>query len=145
MHALAEQGVVHAAIDNSDGLLPSLHELAVANAVSVTLDTAALAVVDSAQIAVDPARLWLGWGDWNVLVAVEPSKLQTVLETGSRLGVEIRPIGNFQTGEPQVFMKRAGKTGLAPRLESERFAADSWFSEGIQSYVDRLLSVTIPE
>lgn len=144
MHALAEQGVIHAAIDNSDGLLPSLRELAVANAVSVMLELTALSVDENAENSVDPVRLWLGWGDWNVLAAVAPSNLPTVLQTGSRFGVEIRHIGHFQAGEPQVFMNRAGNTGPAPRLESERFAADSWFSEGIHGYIERLLSVNIP-
>jgi thiamine-monophosphate kinase len=145
MHALAKQGLIHAAIDNSDGLLPSLQQLAVANAVSVTLDTAPLSVADSAELAIDPARLWLGWGDWNVLVAVEPGKLRAVLETGLGLGVEVTTIGNFKNGGAQVFIDRGGKTDPAPRLESERFAADSWFSEGIQGYIDRLLSVNLPE
>lgn len=33
---------------------------------------------------------------------------------------------------------------VAPRLESERFAQDSWFGSGIQGYVDLLLGVDLP-
>ena len=68
-----------------------------------------------------------------------------LISTDDGFYVEVTTIGNFRNGGAQVFIDRGGKTGPAPRLESERFAADSWFSEGIQGYIDRLLSVNLPE
>jgi len=32
----------------------------------------------------------------------------------------------------------------APRLESERFAKDSWFTAGIEGYIQALLQVELP-
>jgi thiamine-monophosphate kinase len=72
MHRLAELGIVNAAMDNSDGLLRTLNELAYASAVGISLDLESLRVARTEGIGVDPARLWLGWGDCNVLVAVSP-------------------------------------------------------------------------
>jgi thiamine-monophosphate kinase len=145
MCVLAEGRMVRAAIDNSDGLLPSLTQLAAANAIGITVDLAALSVDESEDLGVDPARLWLGWGDWNVLCAVHPEKFEEVLRVGEEVGVSITPIGSFHGETAGVFLHRHGTTLPAPRLESERFAADSWFSEGIQGYISRLLSVKIPE
>ena len=145
MEALAGAGLIHAAIDNSDGLLPSIQQLASSSEVAATLDLAVLSVPECGELAIDPARLWLGWGDWNVIAAVEPSKHETAQELGLRHGVAVKVIGSFQAGNPQIVLKRGLKTSAAPRLESERFAADSWFAEGLEAYIHRMLSVDIPE
>jgi thiamine-monophosphate kinase len=102
-------------------------------------------VPGSTELGIDPARLWLGWGDWNVFVAMPESDFEVARLVGSQLGVEITSIGEFWGTEAGVFLRRGDRTVPAPRLESERFAADSWFAEGIQAYVDRLLAIKIPE
>ena len=38
----------------------------------------------------------------------------------------------------------AERRRLPPRLESERFAADSWFKVGISAYVESLLNLPLP-
>ena len=144
MHRLAKRGIVHAAMDNSDGLLPTLDELANANGIGVTVNLESLRVDRSEVNGVDAARLWLGWGDWNVLAAVEEDQVEAAVSIGHEVGVEIVPIGRFDTTVPGVTLARAGTSLPAPRLESERFAADSWFTEGIQGYISRLLNVRLP-
>ena len=145
MHDLGGRGLVHASIDNSDGLLPSLVQLASCNSMSITVDLSSLSVSGSAELGIDPARLWLGWGDWNVFAAMPESDCQLARLVGAQLGVEITSIGEFWGTEAGVFLRRGDRTVPAPRLESERFAADSWFAEGIQAYVERLLAIKIPE
>src|ERR1035437_6650311 len=144
MSSLAEKHLINAAIDNSDGLLPSLNQLAVANSISITVEVDRLLVPDSGCLEVDPAKLWLGWGDWNVLAAVSEERVDGLFRTGKEHGIQVTKIGGFQRGNPSVLLKRRGQILAAPRLESERFAADSWLSDGIQSYIDRLLAVELP-
>lgn len=143
MAALAKRGLINAAIDNSDGLLPSLTQLSAANSVGITVDVGRLLVPDAVHLNLDPARLWLGWGDWNVLAAVSQARLDEVYIAAERCGAAITNIGSFHS-HPGVFLEGRGQTITAPRLESERFASDSWFSEGIQGYINRLLAVELP-
>ena len=145
MGLLAQEGLIVAAIDNSDGLLPTLAQLAETNSLSVQLDLDRLPIPDGAsELGVDPARLWLGWGDWNVIAVVCPNTLQQVLHTAVDRGIVVTLIGEFVAGEPGVVIRRGDVIQIAPRLESERFARDSWFSSGIQGYIDLLLSVELP-
>jgi thiamine-monophosphate kinase len=144
MNALTNARLIRCAIDNSDGLLPSLVQLAVANSSSITLDLDTLAVSEANHLKIDPARLWLGWGDWNVLGAVAPGDFETATRIAGEIGAVITRIGEFSGGRFDVVLRRGNKELPAPRLESERFAVDSWFSEGIQGYVDRLVAVALP-
>ena len=52
-------------------------------------------------------------------------------------------IGRANQGEGVFLVRDSGQTIAAPRLESERFASDSWFHEGIDGYVRRLLDLPI--
>jgi thiamine-monophosphate kinase len=145
MRFLADAGLVAAAIDNSDGFLPSLFQLATANSVCVEIDLDRLQQPPGSQdLDIDPARLWLGWGDWNVIAAIHPQHLQRAVEVASAAGSTIVPVGKILNGDPQVMLRRCGNTSPAPRLESERFAKDSWFDAGVEKYVEILLSVELP-
>jgi thiamine-monophosphate kinase len=142
---MAKTGKVHAAIDNSDGLFPSVQQLVVKSGLSATIDLDCL-TVPGASAEVDPARLWLGWGDWNVIVAVEPNEAIHVAEIANGMGSCAIPIGTVHKSiaEPILLVQRGNKKQFAPRLESERFAVDSWFLEGISGYIDRLMAVELP-
>jgi thiamine-monophosphate kinase len=142
---LAKQGFVQAAMDNSDGLLPTLAEIALASNVSVEIDLASLTVPDSDSIAVDPARLWLGWGDWNVVVCIRADDFELVKAETAEAGSEAVLIGRCCAGPGGVFLRRGeGLPQVAPRLDSERFVPDSWFRTGLGSYVDALLTIPLP-
>ncbi len=145
MCSLAEEGLIAAAIDNSDGLLPTLAQLASANSLGVRIDLARLAAPDEAsRLGIDAARLWLGWGDWNVIAALRPEAVDRAVRVALDAGSTLTPIGELVGGEPEVMLTRGAVTRRAPRLESERFARDSWFASGIQSYLDLLLTVDLP-
>ena len=145
MRKLAEARLVKAAIDNSDGLLPSLAQLAKTNCLGVRLDLDSLpAPAGSEKLKIDPVRLWLGWGDWNVVAAIQPEALDEVRTLAASAGSSVTQIGVVTGGDPAVTLRRGEKTAPAPRLESERFAKDSWFSSGLDGYIDLLLSVELP-
>ena len=144
MAALHKEDVIVAAMDNSDGLLPTLAQLAEANKCRANLFTECLNVEGADRVGVDPIRLWLGWGDWNVIAVVSETKFETATEMAERNDFEIRQIGILEVGSPEVIMTgRDGRRSVAPRLESERFARDSWFTAGIDGYIRLLKTIHV--
>jgi thiamine-monophosphate kinase len=145
MQALAALGVIRAAIDNSDGLLPSLGQLAEASAIGIELDLELLSA-DRLGVASPEAETWrlaLGWGDWNVVAVIAEKDLEQVKRMARQCEATLLPIGwavSEHVGE--VRLRKGATTAVPPRLESERFATDSWFQQGIDGYVRQLLDAT---
>ena len=144
MALLAAAVPIRVAMDNSDGLLATLEQLASVNNMSVILDLDQLTVPDARPLGVDEARLWLGWGDWNVLIGSDPTDLAKIMQVATDNNFFVRAIGEFKNGVPRAFVNRGAVMKEAPRLESERFAADSWFASGIEGYIKTLLTIQLP-
>lgn len=145
MSEFARRGLISAAMDNSDGLLPTLAELASKNGLGIELNLDFLTVSDvAAENAADGARFWFGWGDWNVIACVSPNHFQGLQHLADRLGADVREIGQISNKFSNVVMRRGGVVVPAPRLESERFSRDSWMTIGISEYVRLLREVQIP-
>jgi thiamine-monophosphate kinase len=144
MVELSKEGLIEAAMDNSDGLLPSLYELAYKNGMQIIIDMERLEAPTETPAGIEGERLWLGWGDWNVIAAVHHDGLERVKVLCRQFGSNCTEIGRFVVGEPEVFLQRNDRVIKAPRLESERFVSDSWFSSGIGGYVETLLSIPLP-
>lgn len=53
-------------------------------------------------------------------------------------------IGRAVEGRAEVLLTNGKSAIRAGRLESERFAVDSWFKEGIEAYMRRLREFHIP-
>ena len=146
MRELAARGLVGAAMDNSDGLLPTVEELSRQNELEIEVDLELLRRCESgASESVDPARLCLGWGDWNVVCSVAARKFEEVRLVAEGVGGEVYQLGRFGAAGEAVVIRGARSVCRAPRLESERFAQDSWFFEGVDGYIKRLLTVELPE
>jgi thiamine-monophosphate kinase len=143
MNDLADRSLVRAAIDNSDGLYPSLMQLATASDASVRVDASQLefdpAVAEmAARLDVAPIRLALGWGDWQVIIACDAASLAEVRACAETHGVGATHIGDLTEGTG-VRLVVDGAEGSMLALESERFAADSWFSSGLDGYITEML------
>jgi len=111
MRDLAEAELVSAAMDNSDGLLPSLTQLAVANEGCIHLELDRLREPPGkAQSSQDPARLWLGWGDWNVIVAIRPENIAEASRVVGQAGSHLIQIGYFESGDhPCCYAETGGR------------------------------------
>lgn len=151
MGILNKGGVISAAMDNSDGLLPSIEQLIKINGIGAKLYIDALpeprGYSESKHIInISHQRLWLGWGDWNIVASVPRDKKSMLLELQSEYSLDITICGEFNSDISglQIQHIHRSETVASPRLDSERFAADSWFSEGIDGYINRLKSVTLP-
>ena len=143
MYELRERRLISCAIDNSDGLLPSLQQLSDSSGVLVELDLSALSVPECEKLDIAPERLWLGWGDWNVIAVLPKANMSEAVKIVESAGAQISRIGRVLDGNPGVLTRRGVTTAPAPRLESERFSRDSWFSAGIDHYVAALLRVDL--
>lgn len=141
---IASKGLLTSCMDNSDGLYPSLVQLAKANKLQmfVKMDSVAfpgeVATVSSA-LAVDPIRLALGWGDWQLVGCCDSSKKQELEEVAKRHDTPIHVIGEVRSGQG-VVLEHNGRTAEMAPIDSQRFTRDSWFTVGIEGYIDLLVN-----
>ncbi len=143
MRELAEQNLIRASMDNSDGLLPSIQEISQKNNCLIDVDIEEMRQHNDIQDD-DHIRYWMGWGDWNVIGVISPKNLSVAQQIAGTHKSSIVHIGSLAAGSPQVRLHRGNNYIPAPRLESERFAKDSWFSEGIDGYMNRLQAIDLP-
>ena len=145
MYKLHANGLVACAMDTSDGLAPTLEELAKKNDLGISIQTKRIRDQSKGLTSLERAeRLWMGWGDWTVVAAIDPSNadaLREVMRAESIVGYEI---GEFVNTTQGVELHDGGSTTKLDRLESERFAPDSWFHLGIEAYERMLRSLTLP-
>lgn len=150
MHRLHDRGLIQAAMDNSDGLFPTLVSMAGANNLSIELNLEKLnghkrTSLEAESLAIKPAsRLWIGWGDWNIVAAISSNDLLETQSICNDFGTEAIEIGQFIGNGNDVWVCSGTKRVNAPRIESERFSRDSWFSAGIDSYIDLILGCELP-
>ena len=96
-------------------------------------------VVEMARaLDVDPLRLALGWGDWQLVATCGPHDLEVLSQIASRTRTELHRLGRVEDGVG-VQLEVAGSRGHLLPLDSQRFAPDSWFSAGLDAYTDVLL------
>ncbi len=145
MHHAHAAGLVRCAMDTSDGLTPTLAELAFVNELGIEVNLASMrSETDHISIGERPERFWMGWGDWTVVAAVQPAKMRRLASVLQASGSTCSIIGSFVAGHRDIILVDEGRCLPMGRLESERFAKDSWFSLGVEEYHRRLLSFTLP-
>jgi thiamine-monophosphate kinase len=141
---LGDAGVVSACMDASDGVSGCLRELAVRNSVDFVLDGAALTPSDPvAQVAdalgVDPRRLLLSWGNWELVITVPPDRSAEFQRLALRHGIQHQFIGQVAEGTGYVLLYEDGRARRLTNFASERFSPTSYFTHGIESYAQWLL------
>lgn len=141
---IARRGVLSACLDNSDGLYASLVQLADINRVQihVTMDDIqfqAEVLRISSLLGVDPIRLAIGWGDWQLVGCLDPSREKELKEIGEHYSVPVNIVGRVSTGRG-VILHHKGKVAEMAPIDSERFTIRSWFTAGLESYIDLLVN-----
>jgi thiamine-monophosphate kinase len=129
-------------MDTSDGFAPTMEELARVNGVEIEVDGGNLRLCTAFENA-DP-RHWFGWGDWTVVAAVDARDLDRFTREMKSLNAPWTRVGKCVAGTSQVILVDGDRRIRSQRLESERFASDSWFSEGINGYINRLENFHLP-
>jgi thiamine-monophosphate kinase len=140
---LARRGLLTACLDNSDGLYASLSQLADINRLQmhVNIDSADFppAVQQVCEtLRIDPVRLALGWGDWQLIGCCNKNKLDELRELALSHDISTYIIGQVKQGEGVVLEHKRQVGKMAP-IDSQRFTRDSWFTVGLGAYIDLLI------
>ncbi len=148
-NALRRESVLSSVIDCSDGLWPSLAQIGDASGIRIVVEpgtwTYSPGVEEMAErLDIDPARLALGWGDWQLIGTCPPEHVADARRVAAVAKCEVHEIGRCEKGTGVL---AAVGEALSPllALDSQRFAPDSWFSAGIDAYVERMLHAPIAE
>jgi thiamine-monophosphate kinase len=144
---VASRHLLTSCIDNSDGLYPSLVQLSETNDVQLCVGFDAIKFGEEinsvcTKLGVDPVRLCLGWGDWQLFGTAKKGAVEELREVALSLETAFHVIGEVRSGKG-VKLEHGGATLDMPPLDSQRFASDSWFSSGIDAYIKSLLTMRI--
>jgi thiamine-monophosphate kinase len=142
IHRFAKQGFLKCGMDTSDGLAPTLEELARVNRVKIVIDNSALENGSDIFDSKLGTRASFGWGDWLVVSTVHPTHIDAVCKLSASVGTKVVVCGHVEEGDG-VFVDHGNRTCRLGTLESERFVRDSWLSTGINSYINQLESMAI--
>ena len=139
-------GLLSAAIDNSDGLYPSLAQLAEASDVTIVVEPSSWSFTDgvvavAGELGIEPRRLALGWGDWQLVATCRPELVAELQLVADGCGCGLHVLGRVEAGDSQVDVCDGGKRGPLIRLDSQRFSPDSWFSAGLDAYIEAMLKL----
>lgn len=148
MGALRDRGVlINAATDNSDGLLGAVWNLAERSACRMVLEVeewelSSRVRVAAEKLGVEPLRLALMWGDWNVVVAVSPSQYEPLKAACNDTAIESLRIGRVTAGEPGLVRLVGDDLRETRVLRNEAFAP--WnYSTGRDQAIARIMDESL--
>jgi thiamine-monophosphate kinase len=144
-YELARRNLMNSCIDNSDGLYPSLLQLATANNVRMDIIADNMVFIPEIQsvsrlLGIEPVNLIFGWGDWQLIGCTNPRNLSEIREIVKEHDTQIHEIGHVNDGKG-VYLTFKGKTRMMPEIDSQRFTSGSFFTSGIDSYIDDIVNL----
>jgi thiamine-monophosphate kinase len=145
---LAESGLITACMDASDGVLGCLLELGRHNQLDIGLLDQSLQPISLVQkvasaAGIPPLKLMLSWGDWQLIVTIREESRQDFEMLVESLGMPTVLIGKTIRGSGRVVLNMLGRPHELANLSSERFSERSYFTHGMESYVDWFLRAPI--
>jgi thiamine-monophosphate kinase len=142
--ALAEHSLSRCAMDSSDGLVSCFYEIARASSgVDIYLDLADTEpdplVSKVAELAhLDVRKLMLSWGNWELVTTVTVEKLARLSELMANLGCPVSVVGTVEQGSGKVWLRNEYSLEQLNYLASERFTKRSYFSHGLDRYLQSM-------
>jgi thiamine monophosphate kinase len=141
--ALGKSKLLTSCIDSSDGVIGCLRELAVTNNVDIILEGSRLdphPIVKAAAQAskIDPRKLMLSWGDWQLVCTASAANVEQAVSLVRQMGTPCYDIGHVVAGKGEVLLEEDGMRKHVTNFASERFAATSFFTHGLEAYVQVL-------
>jgi len=130
---LAASGVVHAAIDLSDGLGSDLRHVCRASGVGALILESALPISEPLRAlcratGADPLGLALGGGeDYRLLITVDPAAVtELARRVGAATGRTLYDLGEIVSGGEVGLVRPDGSVGPLPAAGWDHFAAAPW-------------------
>lgn len=127
---LVESGICSVATDASDGLLAAITSLVEASSLSLNLDVETLEldawVLDTAaKLDIDPITSALGWGDWQLVVAIDQVNEHRFRELVELASLNCTYCGMLERNKSvPVTISHNEKTLNFPPLISKRFTPE---------------------
>ncbi|MGD1076667.1 MAG: thiamine-phosphate kinase [Thermodesulfovibrionales bacterium] len=140
---LARNQALTSCMDSSDGITSCLYTLAESNNVDIDIDFKSLyphPVVEELanNFHIDYKKFMLSWGSWELVGTLSPDSVELAVKVVTSLGSPFRIIGRVIEGNGKVWGIEQNEKGLLTDLGSYRFCNISFFSHGIESYLDYL-------
>ncbi len=140
--AISDKGLLTACIDNSDGLYPSVAQLAEINGLQMLVNFEGVVfspevLYSSSLTGISPLRFALGWGDWQLIGCCQATNLELLRETVFSHSTQLHVIGEVRSGEGVLLHDKSAFKTMAP-IDSQRFTTDSWFTIGLDAYLKAL-------
>jgi thiamine-monophosphate kinase len=142
--ALAAAGVVSSCMDASDGVSGALRELSARNDVDFVLDVDLLAASEpvvqvASAFGIEPGKLMLSWGNWELVLTVPAAHLQAFRDVAAEHLIGYTMIGEVRPGCGRAMLAADGRVRELNNFASERFTRTSYFTHGIDAYSRWLL------
>lgn len=139
---LVENSLANCAMDCSDGLTACFYEIAQSaknidiqlDLSNVTVDHVVEKVAQASGIEIE--KILLSWGDWQLVCTT--SKLNELKEVFEKLNTPIHIVGKVVEGSGNVLINKDGKNGKLNYVASERFDESSFFSFGLDAYLEKM-------
>lgn len=140
---IREECELHAATDNSDGILGSLWNIVERSLCAIDVDMKDDIVPDSVhQIArtegIDPWNLMFFWGDWQVVVAVPPQEWKQFLRIVSQKAIAFLPLGHAIDGPPALYGSQNRRKRRLRVIRNEHFTPSS-FGTSVEDQLSHML------
>jgi thiamine-monophosphate kinase len=137
-----QKKLLNCVMDNSDGLYPTLLQLAATNDLGIHVRAKAFrfpaeVTEMAARLNIDPVRLALGFGDWQLVGCCAPELVEELTHVGAQHSCPVTAIGEV-VGGVGVSIEHEQQSGPLLPLDSERFTRGSWFSSGLDGYIEKL-------
>jgi thiamine-monophosphate kinase len=141
--------LVQAASDSSDGVLGALWNIAERSrcGIELHLDTSVVpeTVVAAAQLEkVDPWNLMFFWGDWQIIVAVAETDMETFHHIARQEGIPVTELGRATASDPALRARILGQSRRVRLLRNENFRPGS-FNAGTDEHITTMLHSSLFE
>lgn len=147
MRLLANEGLIVAASDSSDGVLGALDNLVRKSRCTIRLDLNSISLQDSllheaAINGYDPWNLFFFWGDWSVVVAIQAERYAEFEEFADSRKIPMTTLGDAILGPPRLEAKVGRKICLVKAMRNENFKSGS-FNANIKDHVEYMLTTPL--
>lgn len=147
MVILRKTALVHAASDNSDGLLGAVWNIAERSqcAVELYMDEniiPAEVLKVSEKEKINPWNIMYFWGDWQVVIAIDTKLLNEFIKIAANHKIDYTILGRAIKGTPTLYGVQNSKKHKLALLRNENFISSS-YNVKISDHVDYMLRTSL--